>query len=139
MANLQIVDAATLPWAPHRTYPRVEAQTIVDAQTGVDLEVKAIRIAPQAEITLHTHEGSAETFYFLAGEGLMCTEGRAQPCHPGVCVHAKSGVVHGIKNTGQGDLRLLAIFTPPLGNPTAPKRPDLAPRSDGKRQVGKNL
>ena len=118
MANLQIIDVTVLPWTPHRVFPGVDAQTIVDAQTGVDLEVKSIRMAPGAEITLHTHEGSAETFYILSGEGLICTEDQAHPCHSGTCVHARSGVVHGVKNTGQGELRLLAIFTPPTGTPS---------------------
>jgi quercetin dioxygenase-like cupin family protein len=117
LANLQIVDVATLPWVPHRSYSGVDAQTIVDAQTGVDLEVKSVRIAPRAEIALHTHESSAETFYVLSGEGLICTGDQTQPSHPGMCVHAKPGAVHGVKNTGEEDLRLLAIFTPPAGTP----------------------
>jgi quercetin dioxygenase-like cupin family protein len=122
LANPQIIDTATLPWAPHRTFPGVDAQTIVDAQAGVDLEVKSVRIAPRAQIGLHTHEGSAETFYVLSGEGLICTEGKMQPCYPGMCIHAKSGVVHGVKNTGEGELRLLAVFTPPTGAPSPQKR-----------------
>ena len=117
MANLHVVDATSLPWVPHRTFPGVSARAIVDAQIGVDLEVKLIRIAPGAEITPHTHEVCAETFYVLSGEGLICTEGQAQPCHPGMCGHAKAGIVHGVKNTGAGELQLLAIFTPPTGAP----------------------
>jgi quercetin dioxygenase-like cupin family protein len=131
LANLQMIDTASLPWVPHRAFPGVEAQTIVDAQTGMDLEVKSVRVAPGAEIALHTHEGFAETFYVLQGEGLICTEGQAQPCHPGMCVHAKSGVVHGVKNTGEGDLRLLAVFTPPAGTPPLQERPDSASQSGG--------
>lgn len=115
MANLQVIDATSLSWVPHRAFAGVYAQSIVDAETGTDLEVKLVRVVPGAEIGLHTHEGSAETFYILAGQGLICTEDQAQPCHPGVCVHAKSGVVHGVKNTGEGELQLLAVFAPPVG------------------------
>ena len=115
MANFQIIDTTSLPWAPHRTFPNVSACTVVDAATGGDVEVKSIRIAPGGEIGMHIHEGSAETFYILKGEGLICTEDQVQPCHPGVCVHAKSGLAHGIKNTGEGELQLLAVFTPPVG------------------------
>lgn len=138
MANLQMIDATSLPWVPHRTFPGVDAQTIVDAQTGVDVEVKLVRVAPGSEIGLHTHEGSAETFYILAGEGLICTEDSVQPCHPGVCVHAKSGVVHAVKNTGEEDLQLLAIFTPPAGTPSPKGRRDFASRSDGTGLMRKN-
>jgi quercetin dioxygenase-like cupin family protein len=138
LANLQMIDVALLPWVPHRTFPGADAQTIVDAQTSVDLEVKSVRVAPGAEIALHTHEGSAETFYILSGEGLICTEDEQQPCHPGVCVHARSGVVHGVKNRGEGDMRLLATFTPPCGTPSRQARPDLASGSDGPGQLGMN-
>lgn len=108
-----VVDCASLPWAAHKVFPEVYVQTLLDGQTGVDLEVKSIRIAPGAEIGVHTHEDSAETFYILSGEGLLCTKDGVKPCHAGVCVNAKPGTVHGVKNTGKGDLRLLAVFTPP--------------------------
>lgn len=129
MANLQMIDAASLLWVPHRTFAGVEAQTVVDAQMGKDLEVKLVRIAPRSEIALHTHEGSAETFYILSGEGLICTGDQMQPCHPGLCVHVEAGAVHGVRNTGEGHLQLLAIFTPPTGTP---------PRSVGIGQTRKN-
>jgi quercetin dioxygenase-like cupin family protein len=138
LANIQMIDATLLPWVPHRTFRGVDAQTVVDAQTGGDLEVKLVRVAPGAEIALHTHEGSAETFYILSGEGMICTEDEQQPCHPGVCVHARSGAVHGVKSSGVGDLRLLAIFTPPAGTPSPQPQPDLAPGSDGPGQLGMN-
>lgn len=118
VADLHIVDATSLPWAPHRTCVGVYAQSLVGSEISDALEVKLVRITPGAEISPHAHEHSAETFYVLSGEGAFYVEGQLVPCHPGSCAHAKSGVMHGIKNTGQTDLQLLAIFTPPLGQTT---------------------
>jgi uncharacterized repeat protein (TIGR04076 family) len=36
-------------------------------------------------------------------------------------VHAKPGAVHGVKNAGQSDLQLLAVFTPPQDQVSAPR------------------
>nr|MBC7245705.1 TIGR04076 family protein [Chloroflexota bacterium] len=118
MAELHIVDTKSLAWAPHRTCAGVYTQTLVGNEISNDLEAKLVRITPGAEISPHIHEHSAETFYVLSGEGAFCVEERLVPCYPGSCAHAKPGVVHGVKNTGQTDLLLLAIFTPPLGQAT---------------------
>jgi len=112
--SVQLVDVGDLPWMPHRTYSGVYARSVVDSGISTDLEVKVVRITPGAQVPPHTHERSAETFYVLSGEGAFCVQGDWVPCHEGSCGHAKAGTVHGAKNTGEGDLLLLAIFTPPL-------------------------
>ena len=112
--DVQVVDGTALQWVPHRTYTGVYARSIIDTRSSPDLEVKVIRITPGAQVPPHTHERSAETFYVLSGKGAFYVGGDWVPCHEGSCAHAKAGIVHGAKNTGEGDLRLLAIFTPPL-------------------------
>ena len=87
---------------------------MIDSQTGTGLEIKAIRIVPGAQVPPHQHEHSAETFHVLAGKGAFHVQGRWVPCHEGSCAHARAKTVHGAKNTGREDLRLLAIFAPPL-------------------------
>lgn len=120
MVDLHIVDAASLAWTPHRTCAGVYTQALVDHEVSQDLEVKLVRITPGAEISPHIHEHSAETFYVLSGEGAFYVGDRLVPCRIGSCAHAKPGVVHGVKNLGQTDLHLLAIFTPPLAQAKAP-------------------
>ena len=112
--EVQVVDGTALQWVPHQTYTGVYARSIIDTGSSPDLEVKVIRITPGAQVPPHTHERSAETFYVLSGEGAFYVGGDWVPCHEGSCAHAKAGIVHGAKNMGEGDLRLLAIFTPPL-------------------------
>ena len=113
--GIRIVDSASQPWLPHRTYIGVYARSIVDSDTSAELEVKVLRIAPGAQVPPHTHEHSAETKYVLSGEGAFLVGDEWVPCHRGYCAHARSGTAHGSKNTGDEDLYILAIFTPPLG------------------------
>jgi quercetin dioxygenase-like cupin family protein len=113
VAQPQSIDAAALPWTPHRTYQGVYARVLQGAETCADLEVRWVRIAPGTEISQHVHEHSAET-YVLAGEGAFAQGGDLISCHAGSCGFAAAGASHGVKNTGKEDLHLLAIFTPPL-------------------------
>ncbi len=99
---------------PHRAYSGVYARSVINSGIGADLEVKVVRITCGAQVPPHTHERSAETFYVLSGEGAFFVGDKWVPCHEGSCAYAKAGTVHGAKNTGKGDLLLLAIFTPPL-------------------------
>ena len=112
--QVQVINSTCQPWVPHRTYPGVSARSVIDRDLGTDLEVKLIRIAPGAQVPPHPHEISAETYYVLSGEGAFYVAGDWVPCGEGTCGHAKPGTVHGAKNTGECELELLAIFTPPL-------------------------
>ncbi len=114
MTNLRAVDTNTLPWTPHRSFVGVYARAVQGKETCADLEVRIVRITPGAEVSLHTHEHSAETFYVLSGQGAFVMEGKLVPCQAGSCGFAQAGALHGVKNTGEDDLELLAIFTPPL-------------------------
>ena len=117
MDPLYVTDSAELPWTAHKTFPGVAARILIDPETGRDLEVRVVRVEPGAEISLHTHQGSAETFYILCGEGELVLGERIQPFRPGVCVHARSGAEHAVRNTGTAEVQLLAIFAPPLTRP----------------------
>jgi mannose-6-phosphate isomerase-like protein (cupin superfamily) len=112
--DVAIVDGTALPWMPHRTYAGVYARSVINSGISADLEVKVIRITPGAQVPPHTHGRSAETFYVLSGEGAFNVGGDWVPCHEGCCAHAKPGTEHGAKNSGEADLLVLAIFTPPL-------------------------
>ncbi|MBM4431532.1 MAG: cupin domain-containing protein, partial [Chloroflexi bacterium] len=83
--DLKVIDSQSSPWLPHRKYTGVYARSVVDSAISSDLEVREVRITPGAEISLHTHEGSAETFYVLSGTGTVYTGSESVPCQPGSC------------------------------------------------------
>jgi mannose-6-phosphate isomerase-like protein (cupin superfamily) len=45
---------------------------------------------------------------------LTCATDEEIPTQAGEVIYAPAGVPHGMRNTGDEDLRLLAIFSPPL-------------------------
>lgn len=55
-------------------------------------------------LALHRHE-QAETYYVLAGEGVVTLAGAEHPVRPGSTVFIPGSAEHGIRNTGTQKLR----------------------------------
>jgi mannose-6-phosphate isomerase-like protein (cupin superfamily) len=70
---------------------------------------------PGQEHTLHAHPGTDKLYFVLSGRGLVLLEGREVPVEPGVMLVAPEGVPHGIRNTGDGRLVVVAILAPAPG------------------------
>ena len=87
---------------------------VVTAAENPALSVHRGRIAPGGEIFPHVHEGQTETFYILAGEALCTMREEEIAFGAGACGVAPAGFRHGLRNTGNGPVELLALFTPPL-------------------------
>lgn len=67
---------------------------------------------PGQEHTLHAHAGTDKLYFVLSGRGLVLLEGREVSVEPGVMLVAPEGVPHGIRNTGDGRLVVVAILAP---------------------------
>jgi len=67
---------------------------------------------PGQEHALHAHEGMDKVYHVLEGEGLFLLEAREVPMGKGEMLVAPEGVPHGIRNTGQGRLLVLAVLAP---------------------------
>lgn len=61
------------------------------------------------ELKVHRHE-QAEVYYFLAGEGIMTIEGMEHPVTANSAAYIPGNAAHGIRNTGQCDLRFFYVF-----------------------------
>lgn len=68
---------------------------------------------PGQEHALHAHAGTDKVYLVLEGNGQFLLEGRAIAMGPGEMLVAPEGVPHGIRNTGERRLLVLAILTPP--------------------------
>lgn len=64
---------------------------------------------------LHAHEGMDKVYQVLCGHGVFLLEGREEPMEPGTLLVAPAGVPHGVRNTGQERLVVLAILAPAPG------------------------
>ena len=67
---------------------------------------------PGQEHKLHAHKGMDKVYQVLEGNGLFLLEGRELPMEAGTLLVAPEGVSHGIRNTGDGRLIVLAILAP---------------------------
>ena len=67
---------------------------------------------PGQEHALHAHAGMDKVYQVLSGSGLFLLEDRELEMQPGVMLVAPEGVPHGVRNTGDERLVLLAILAP---------------------------
>ena len=67
---------------------------------------------PGQEHKLHAHAGQDKVYHVLEGEGLFLLEGQDLPMIAGDLLVAPEGVPHGVRNTGDSRLLVLAILAP---------------------------
>lgn len=61
---------------------------------------------------LHAHAGMDKVYQVVEGTGVFLLEGRELPMRAGDLLVAPEGVPHGIRNTSQARLLVLAILAP---------------------------
>ena len=71
-----------------------------------------IVIPPGKSSEPHFHKVSQETYYILAGEGLMQVDGVEFLARPGQACLIETGEIHQISNPGKDDLVFLAVCVP---------------------------
>ncbi|MFN0059192.1 MAG: cupin domain-containing protein [Planctomycetota bacterium] len=67
---------------------------------------------PGQEHALHTHAGMDKIYHVLSGRGEFLQEHGATPMRPGAMLAAAADVPHGIRNSGDERLVVLAFLTP---------------------------
>jgi quercetin dioxygenase-like cupin family protein len=67
------------------------------------------------EHALHAHAGTDKIYLVLEGSGEFLLDGRAISMRSGEMLVAPEGVPHGIRNTGERRLLVLAILAPAPG------------------------
>ena len=81
-----------------------------------EMEVIELRFGPEFEgVDPHTHADHVDSFYVLEGEAEFTVAGEVLQVGPGGYVAAPIGIVHGFRNAGDGELRLLNVHTPNVG------------------------
>jgi mannose-6-phosphate isomerase-like protein (cupin superfamily) len=81
-----------------------------------ELEVVDLTFPPDFEgVDLHTHADHADSFFVLEGEAEFTIDGEVFRAGPGTFVAAPVGAVHGFRNAGPGNLRMLNIHGPNTG------------------------
>lgn len=66
-------------------------------------------LPPGASIGIHTHGADEEIYLVLEGHGVMHVDGHEFPVGPGSVVTNRAGGTHGLRNDGEGALRLFVV------------------------------
>ena len=67
-------------------------------------------LKPGCSIGYHQHNGDAETYYILKGEGIVNDNGTLVKVQAGDVVFTADGESHSIENTGTEDLEYIALI-----------------------------
>jgi mannose-6-phosphate isomerase-like protein (cupin superfamily) len=81
-----------------------------------EYEAVELRFGPDFEgVDAHAHEAHVDSFYVLEGEAEFLLEDELVRAGPGSFVAAPAGVIHGFRNVGGTELRVLNIHAPNVG------------------------
>ena len=81
-----------------------------------ELEVVELRFGVEFEgVEPHSHSDHVDSFYVLEGEAEFVMGNDVLRAGPGTFVAAPIGVVHGFRNAGDGELRMLNVHAPNVG------------------------
>jgi mannose-6-phosphate isomerase-like protein (cupin superfamily) len=81
-----------------------------------ELEVIELTFGPEFEgVPAHSHDDHVDSFYVLEGEAEFVFGDEVIRAGPGTYVAAPVGAVHGFRNPGPDDLRMLNIHGPNTG------------------------
>ncbi|MBW8741329.1 MAG: cupin domain-containing protein [Acidobacteria bacterium] len=80
-----------------------------------ELEVIDLHFGPDIVVEPHTHADHVDSFYVLEGEAEFTVGDDVVRGGPGTYVAAPIGTVHGFRNAGAGELRLLNVHAPNTG------------------------
>jgi mannose-6-phosphate isomerase-like protein (cupin superfamily) len=71
---------------------------------------------PGQEHALHSHPGQDKVYVVVHGSGLFLLQGRELPMTAGDVLVAPDGVPHGVRNSGNERLLVLAVLAPAPGS-----------------------
>ena len=81
--------------------------------TGKYSQLVLMSIPAGGDIGEETHDTIDQILFFVKGEGEAVLSGESKPIKKGDVVFVPAGTLHNFKNTGQEDLKLYTVYSPP--------------------------
>jgi mannose-6-phosphate isomerase-like protein (cupin superfamily) len=81
--------------------------------TGHHSQVVLMAIPPGGEIGEETHPQVDQILLFVEGGGEAVLDGESSPVAENSLVFVPAGTRHNFRNTGEGPLRLVTVYSPP--------------------------
>ena len=105
---------STVDWIPHKTFKGVALKHLVlSSDTANEISCHLVRIEPECEIGIHTHENNLEIHEVISGTGSLMLDKIDYEYSPGNISVIPKSVIHKVK-AGKDGLYLLAKFIPAL-------------------------
>jgi quercetin dioxygenase-like cupin family protein len=102
-----------------------EFRIVADPESGLRSATHFVGYIPTVRAPEHFHTYD-EVIYVLDGEGVMHVDGAHHPLSAGSSIQLPARTVHCLENTGDGVMRIVAVFRP-AGSPAAAYYPDGSP------------
>ena len=106
-----------------------EFRIVADPGCGLRSATHFVGYIPTQRAPDHFHTYD-EVIYVLDGEGVMHAGELSEPLSAGSCIQLPARTVHCLENTGDGPMRVVAVFRP-AGSPAAAFYPDGTPAYTG--------
>ena len=81
--------------------------------TGKHSQVVLMSLQPGEEIGEEVHPDVDQILVFVDGEGEAILEGRSSPVEEDTLVFVPAGTTHNFTNTGDDDMKLYTVYSPP--------------------------
>ncbi|MGW8250733.1 MAG: cupin domain-containing protein [Anaerolineales bacterium] len=113
--KIKVADSNTAEWVEHSRFPGIYVRKLLNSEDNPLANVNEVLVPPGGLIGNHDHPQEVETVYVLAGESRLTLAGEELLFRIGQVVAIPIGKEHSLENIGAEDVRLLTIFTPPIG------------------------
>lgn len=96
-------------WKPHPKYSGLYVSNFLSGEENYGFRVFWVKVIPESEIPVHSHEVT-EIYLIWQGEGEVTIGEEVKVLGAGTIFASPAGAEHSMKNAGEEDLIILAIF-----------------------------
>jgi mannose-6-phosphate isomerase-like protein (cupin superfamily) len=82
-------------------------------ETGDLSQIVVMSIPPGGEIGMETHDDTDQVFFVVDGDGRAILNGEEQAIEEDDALLVRRGTLHNVVNTGNGDLKVITMYSPP--------------------------
>ncbi|NOZ57989.1 MAG: cupin domain-containing protein [Euryarchaeota archaeon] len=109
-----LIKSGDIRFEPHPKFSGVEIAKLITSERNSEVSVSILKISPGNSASVHLHEREVDSIYILKGTGKAYVNGEWVTVAEGDYIFVPPGEEHGIENTGEEALILLATHAPPL-------------------------
>src|SRR5215216_183677 len=113
MAEVRHLDTREMEFVQDTLFPAISVKLLETRATHPTTSFVIARVAVGGEIPRHTHKIETETAYVLRGQGKLVTDDAEYPFDAGIAVTIPPELPHGVVNTGDVPLEIIAMHSPP--------------------------